>query len=159
MEFTMPVVPIDSSETLVRLTFNPESYDSNGFKNTAVSLQDLKERGFSLDREAYTHRECIEERIAAQKENKPEDRQFAIFSMMNCIDITSIVNEDGSACFDLIPSPDLDTKNFGHAHLLSAGAVKSDSYLRKMRVLLFPLLSKCIKHNLDDFSFPLRSDG
>lgn len=129
-------VHVGDEEFIIRMTFSPESYKDGEFLPTAVSLQDLRDRGFSVDRESLTIKSAVLSRIDIQRQKKPDDRQFPLFSKLHSGAVRAEVDDAQQRMFVIEASPV--EGNPGHAVIKSARE-KGDSALRKMR-------SRLIKH-------------
>ncbi|MDN5450023.1 MAG: hypothetical protein L0G06_03925 [Enterobacterales bacterium] len=141
-------------EKLIRLTFTPEHHDGNEFLNGAVSLEDLRDRGFSVDRQSVTTIETVSQRISAQTERKPEKRQDVLFSELECGALRSEIDEvSGVPIFsvDATPAPN----NDGHASIKSYQALGNGG-LRKIRTILIAHMNKLVR--LEDIGFPSAND-
>jgi hypothetical protein len=126
-----PQVPSD--EWLLRLHFSPEHLSNGELIPTAISISDLKERGFSVDRESIVDPAVIEARAISQQQKVPEKRETPYLSRFECISIRRIKYGNGIA-FDVFISPT--DENPAHAHILSAQKKLGKAELRKLRDLL-----------------------
>ncbi len=129
-----------NDEWLLRLHFSPEHLLNGALTTTAISLSDLKERGFSVDRESIVVPGMIEARAIAQQQRVPEQRETPYLSRFECISIRRIKYENDIA-FTVITSPT--DENPAHAHILSAQKL-GDGGLRKLRELLLNELQTLI---------------
>lgn len=66
-----PNVAIPHEEWLLRLNFNPEHIVDGAVIPSAVSLTDLKSRGYSVDREKLVDLTVVSERASTFSEKKP----------------------------------------------------------------------------------------
>jgi hypothetical protein len=131
--------PVKESEELLRVLFYPEHVKDGLVLETAIPLEDLRERGFGVDRRGRASRSVIEQRISRQmaNENKREERQESTISKMRCGAVRGVLNEDrGRACI-VIDTASAD--NPAHASIYSA-KVLGAAGLRKVRSLILPLL-------------------
>ncbi|MBD1995096.1 hypothetical protein H6G00_00440 [Leptolyngbya sp. FACHB-541] len=139
------ISPLDDNEWLLRLHFSPEHIQDGEFVPTAISLSDLKERGYSLDREAFVERHLIVDRAEAQSMRLPEKRKESYLSRFECGPVRCLKHE-GETAFEVKESPRHD--NPAHAHILSAQRL-GDGALRKLRNYLLPYLKPPVL--LDDY--------
>ena len=130
------VPPLSDDEWLLRLYFSPEHIHNGEVVPTAISLSDLRERGFSLDRESIVNTEIIVTRAENQSVKKPENRAEPFLSRFECCPVRKLKHEDKPA-FEVKESP-MD-ENHAHAHILSAQKL-GDGSLRKLRNQLIPHL-------------------
>lgn len=140
---------VNDDESIIRMTFSPESYQDGEFLPSAVSLDDLKARGFSVDRESITTLAVVRERIETQQQKKPEDRHFPIFSKLSCAAIRVEAAEDQQTMFVVEALPD--GKNDGHAVIKSA-IPRGKGELRKLRNRLIQHLNNVVP--LESLQFP-----
>jgi hypothetical protein len=123
------VPPVTGDEWLLRLHFSPEHLLNGELVPTAISISDLKERGFSVDREQIVDADQIVARALAQQQRVPEKRETSYLSRFECIAVQRIQYENDIA-FVIIASPTDD--NPAHAHILSAQKLGNGG-LRKLR--------------------------
>jgi len=91
--------PVKDSEELLRVISCPEHIKDGCVLATAVSLTDLRERGFSVDRLGHAIRTVIEQRISRQMANEREERQESTISKFRCGAVRELLNEGcGRAC-------------------------------------------------------------
>lgn len=131
---------VENNEFLLRELFNPQHIDDDGqVLHTAISLKDLRHRGFSVNRIGYVSpdfmRSSVEERLSRPRRGKPwrdegvarlETRQVRRF------------RTEGDQAFAVI-----DTalpENPGHASIYVTKPEKGEAYARELRSLLLPLL-------------------
>ena len=118
--------------------FNPSHVDETGkLVVTAISLQDLRSKGFSVNRMKYVSAEfvlrAIEERLS-RKGGAWKDEGVAKFGAEDVRNI--FVN--GERALVIIDTALAD--NPGHASLYATHPNKGDAHARKLRSLLLPLL-------------------
>lgn len=143
------------NEKLIRLTFTPEHHDGQEFLNGAVSLDDLRERGFSVDRQSITTFEAVCQRVTEQSARNPEKRQVVLFSELVCGALRNEVDIDsGQPVFlvDATPMPG----NDGHASIKSSQPLGNGG-LRKIRTLLIAHMNRLVR--LEDIGFPSANDS
>ena len=131
---------VENDEFLLRELFNPQHIDDDGqVLPAAISLEDLRHRGFSVNRIEYVSpdfmRSSVEERLSRPRGGKPwrdegvarlETRQVRRF------------RAEGDQAFAVI-----DTalpENPGHASIYVTKPEKGEAYARELRSLLLPLL-------------------
>ena len=142
-----PVSTIPHEEWLLRLNFNPEHIRDNEIIPSAVSLTDLKSRGYSVDRERLVDIRIVAERAQAQSASKPDDRKTSYLSRFECGPVCGETDADGKVAFSVEASPVIATEtqpaNPAHAHIKSA-IPRGEAGLRKIRMLLIPHLQRFI---------------
>lgn len=151
-EVPEPFQSVPHEEWLLRLNFNPEHIYNGEVVPSAVSLTDLKSRGYSVDRERLVDIELVAARARDQATNKPELRQAPFLSKFECGSVCSEVDADGKSAFLVEASPVAETEarkaNPAHAHIKSA-IQRGEAALRKIRMLLLPHLQSLIA--LEDY--------
>jgi hypothetical protein len=133
---------VKDEEYLLRILYEPEHILNGSILETAISLTDLKEKGFSLDRESYVDNIVIQQRITTQTDRNPTQRQSNVITKFKCVDVRSIsdeaMNERLFIIIDDIP-PD---NNQAHAAIYSSKENLGRGALRKLRWQLLPILQK-----------------
>jgi hypothetical protein len=132
------VPPVADDEWLLRLHFSPLHFNDGQLVASAISLSDLKDRGFSVDRESIVDIQTIQSRAQSQSDKNPEQRETPYLSRFNCAPVRQLKFDDKDA-FHVVECP-IDN-NPGHAHILSAQTLKKGS-LRKLRLLLLEQLQQ-----------------
>jgi hypothetical protein len=141
--------PVKSEEDLLRLGYHPEHIDQGKIVYTAISSQDLTDRGYSVDRKDYHSKELIENRAKNQMEKCPDKRQNAFISTFKCSSVRDIVySKDNESQRGFIVLDTADSENQAHASIY--GTTKNKSILIKIRVELAELLNDNLV-TLDDF--------
>lgn len=145
----MELYSLLDDDVLLRLMFGAEHYDENEVKNAAISTDDLKERGFSLDVYCLKPKSAIETRIASQiaraiekKGEDQSDRKIAYISKLINSDLLSCVDEQEKQLFETFHDPVSD--NYAHAKLLCVNKEKTRSYYVYARNKIRPMLLKSI---------------
>lgn len=93
-----PEEPVEDHEGLLRTNYAPEHVIDGKVIVSAISSKDLKERGFSIDRELLADAVVIAERAKAQMEKDPEKRGEAHVSIFECRSIRAeVCKEDGKS--------------------------------------------------------------
>ena len=131
---------VKDDEYLLRVIYAPEHIVDGLVIETAISLDDLSTRGFSLDRKIYKDDALIEQRIVNQTQKSPEQRQSSSISEFLCVDARniSVPEQTNERAFIIID--DAQDDNQAHASLYSAQDGLKKGALRKLRALLLPLL-------------------
>ncbi|MGN7971461.1 hypothetical protein [Serratia sp. 22264] len=135
---------IENEDSLLRLLFSNEHYFNNDIQDLAISLDDLKSRGFSLDLEKICDLNVIEERIKSQAEKASDEnarREAFISSLINGV-VTSLLDQDGDVLFETFHSPI--AENFAHTSLICKKKEKTRSHYVWARNKLKPLLTEKI---------------
>lgn len=133
---------VEPAEILLRLGYHPEHKNEEGnIVPAAVSLDDLKERGFSVDRQMFAKRQVIADRARNQMANRPDKRQEALMSSFACGEVRALADNDNNRAFIVIDTAE--AHNDAHASIYSAFP-RSSGQLRKMRSLLLPLLQRYV---------------
>lgn len=133
--------PVKDSEELLRVLFYPEHVKDGLVLETAIPLEDLRERGFSVDRRGYAKRSAIEQRVSRQmaNEKKREERQESTISKFRCGAVRKILNQDhGRACIVIDTALQ---ENPAHASIYSKDSLGRGG-LKKIRNLMLPLLQE-----------------
>ena len=132
---------VDDNEYLLREMFNPQHVKDGELLVTAISLKDLRFRGFSVHRMDYVTAESvnasIRERLSKPRTGTPwKDEGVARLQ-------ASVVRAfylDDQQVFVVIDTARED--NRGHASIYVAASGKGEAHARKLRSLLLPLLQK-----------------
>lgn len=132
--------PVQDEECLLRIIYAPEHIKDGLVIETAISLDDLKSKGFSLDRDKYVDRALIQERISIQTQRNPDERQSSSISRFRCGDARKVLDQAKERAFIVIDDALVDNK--AHASLYSAKEGLGKGALRKLRSLLLPLLQQ-----------------
>ena len=133
-----PGVVLDE-EVLLREVLNPDHVKDGEVQPSAVPLQDLKKRGFSIHRLEYVTKALIEKSINKKLAKPVEGKQrtsegVARFTTL-CV---RGISDDGSRVFVVIDTAK--PSNEGHASIYLFNVTMGDSLARKMREKLLPLL-------------------
>ncbi|GJA62112.1 hypothetical protein ACEUCS_04155 [Aeromonas caviae] len=139
---------IDESE-LLRLFFSDEQYADGVIKDISIPLDDLKERGLSLDIKAIVEPSVIGDRAAEQSSRRPDSRHTAFISEVVKKEICSCTNPnevdaDGKEIllFEILSTPL--AENPAHASLLCIDKSKTRSFYVMARNKLKPFFLKKI---------------
>lgn len=141
-------VPID--EQLLRLNFSTDHVQDGVVIPNAIAVEDLKKRGYSLDREHLADIDTIRGRAQGQSDRQPVGRETPYLSCFGCGPVCQETDADGVAAFKVEASPREDNK--AHAHILSA-IDRGAGTLRKLRSLLVPHLNRNLMR-LQDYTPP-----
>ena len=131
---------VRDDEHLLRVIYAPEHIVGGFVIESAISLEDLSTRGFSLDREMYKDDTLIEQRIVNQTQKRPDERQSSFVSKFRCGDARgiSVTYQTNERAFIVID--DAQDDNQAHASLYSTQDGLKRGALKKLRTLLLPLL-------------------
>lgn len=143
---------IDESE-LLRLFHSDEQYSDGEIKDIAISIDDLKERGLSLDIKALVKSSVILDRAAEQASRNPDRRHTTFISEIvkkEVCDCTAPDEDDEDSSesggitllFEIKPTP-LDA-NPAHASLFCIKKNKKRSFYVMARNKLKPIFKKKI---------------
>lgn len=130
---------VQDREFLLRVIFEPEHISDGKVIDTAISLSDLKSRGFSVDRHGYVDKNIIQKRIDGQIEKSPENRHSGKISKFHCLSLRGLCDDNNQRSFIVIDTAIEENK--AHASVYSA-IKRNDSALRKIRSLLIPYLQE-----------------
>lgn len=138
--------PVMDCERLLRVLYEPEHIKEGKIIPSSISLNDLKSRGFSIDRKKYVDVESLTKRISSQKKRFPEKRAICFSSRIPCEDIRNLKdNETGKrecVVIDEIDKKDIPI-NKAHAAIYSAYKVGKGG-LRGIRSQLVEIMNKNI---------------
>ena len=127
---------VENRENLLRVIYGPEHIVDNKVIESAISLSDLKERGFSLDREKYAKPSVVKDRINRQMENKPECRKEANIANLACLEVRKIKHDEERAL--IVIDDGTSEENPAHASIYSLKSGRAK--LKQLRAKLLPLL-------------------
>jgi hypothetical protein len=130
--------------------FQPEHIIDGKIIVTAIALEDLQDRGFSVDRFSYTCRTKLESIISQQMTRKPDQREECTIAKFLCHNVRELNNSEGERAFLVI-----DTAcrcHISHASIYAAYP-RGRAYLRKLRDLLVQILQQ---HTTLDVLFGIR---
>jgi hypothetical protein len=139
---------VQNDEELLRIFFHPEHIVNNVVIETAIALEDLQSRGFSVDRRQYARRDITQQTIDRQMARLPEKRQSGVIALFQCVSVRTIQDDEQKRAFIVLDKAC--AQNIAHASIYSA-IPRGRGALRKLRSLLLPLLQK--RCNLEDI-FP-----
>jgi len=136
--------PVKNPELLLRVLYQPEHVKNGEAIVTAIPLDDLRAKGWSVDRKKYIKTELLKERITAQIQRNPGIREVSFASQLLCNDIRKIFDDvNGEREFLIVD--EIDEKelpiNKAHAAIYSVENPKN-GVLRKLRSKLIEELNK-----------------
>ena len=132
---------MENHERLLRALFNPDHVKDGEVLVTAISLTDLRCKGFSVHRMAYVSPELVQNLID-QFLSRVRDRQQRKFEGVARVE-TRIVRgifDDGKQVFVIIDTAE--HSNVGHASIYLSETSTSQGHARKLRALLLALLQE-----------------
>ena len=126
-------------EVLLREVLNPDHVKDDKVQPSAVSLDDLRKRGFSIHRLKYVTEALVEDSINKKlvkivQGNQRTSEGVARFTA-RCV---REISDDGDRVFVVIDTAKLSNK--GHASIYLFDVFMGQSRARKMRGKLLPLL-------------------
>lgn len=133
---------VKDEEYLLRVIYAPEHIKDGFVIESAISLEDLSTRGFSLDRELYKDDTLIEQRIVNHTQKRPDERQSSFISKFLCGNARGISDPEQTNERAFIVIDDAQDDNLAHASLYSAQNGLKRGALKKLRTLLLPLLQR-----------------
>ena len=130
---------VEDDEPLLRSVFNPDHVREGMVQPSAISLKDLQERGFSVNRLWYVTQEFVEDSIrrtlARTFQGSPRESEgVAYFTARTVRDI----QDNGIQAFVVIDTALQDNRGHGSIYLADPGMKPSQA--RRMREKLLPLL-------------------
>ena len=130
---------VEDDEPLLRSVFNPDHIKDGQVLPSAISLKDLQERGFSVNRLWYVTQEFVENSIRRTLARTFQG-SFRASEGVACFEARAVrvVPGNGSQVFVVTDTalPD----NYGHASIYLADLGMKPSQARRMREKLLPLL-------------------
>ena len=130
---------MEDHEDLLRALFNPDHVKDGEVLVTAISLTDLRSRGFSVHRMAYVPQELVQ-KLIDKFLSRLRDRQQRKFEGVARLETRAVrvIFEDGKQVFVVIDTAE--HCNVGHASIYLSETSSSQGHARKLRALLLPLL-------------------
>ena len=131
---------VEDNEFLLRELFNPQHVDDDGrILVTAISLKDLRERGFSVNRSRYVSpefiRSSVKERLSIPRQGTPwRDEGVAKLEARRVRQIRTGEDQAFAVIDTALPG------NPGHASIYAGRPEEGEAYARELRSLLLPLL-------------------
>ena len=132
---------VGGHEQLLRALFNPDHVKDGKVLVTAISLTDLRSRGFSVHRLAHVSQELVQSLIDnfLSRLAEGQKRKFEGVARLEAHTVREI-SEDGKQVFVIIDTAKL--CNVGHASIYLSNAPSSEGRARKLRDRLLPLLQE-----------------
>ena len=132
---------MEDHERLLRALFNPDHVKDGHVLVTAISLADLRCRGFSVHRMAYVPQKLVQNLIDKFL-SRLRDRQHLKFEGVARLETRTVrgIFENGKQAFVVIDTAE--HCNVGHASIYLSEAPSSEGHARKLRTLLLPLLQE-----------------
>ncbi len=130
---------VENEEELLRIFFHPEHIVDNAVIETAISIEDLQSRGFSVDRRQYARRDIVQQTIDRQMARTPAQRESGIIAPFQCGTVRNIQDDNQERAFIVIDKAC--EHNIAHASIYSAKP-RGKGTLRKLRRRLLPLLQQ-----------------
>lgn len=132
---------VKNDEFLLRTMFHPEHIVDGRVIPPAIPSKDLKERGYSLDREKYAVVRKICRRMLAQQRKQPDNRQEPFISKFLCERVRNLVCEEDKRAFIVVD--DAVEENTAHASILSAYPRKP-AQIKRLKSTLLPVLQEML---------------
>ncbi len=130
--------PVSPEEILLRLIFYPDHVKDNKLLPEAIPRDDLRSRGFSVQRSNFVTRELLDIRIRNYCD-KSAARRFEGIADLLCKKIREIKDDDSCQAFIVID--DAREDDVGHAIILFSRKY-SDSTQKKLRKNLLDQMSE-----------------
>lgn len=141
---------VQDEEILYRVTLHPEHVDENGkVLPAAIASDDLKSRGFSVERKDYCNIENITKLIDRQIKNSPDKRDFAEIAYFGCGVVRQFYFPDDNNIRSFVVIDQALSNNNAHASIYSALSSTKKSDIKKIKQQLLPLLQT--RFCIDDF--------
>lgn len=132
---------VQDAEILYRVTLHPEHVDKDGkVLPAAISSEDLKSRGFSVERKSYCNVDNIKNLIDKQIKNSPEKRKFAEIAYFGCGLVRQFYFSADSSIRSFVVIDQALVDNNAHASIYSAIPDATKSHIKKVKQQLLPLL-------------------
>jgi len=128
---------VDDEETLLRTVYEPEHIVAGRVIESAISLTDLGQEGFSVDRHRIVIPDILTGRAVSQMANRPEARQHYRVACFPCGAVRRHRDDANQQAFIVIDTAD--QVDPAHASIFSA-VKRGRGQLRKLRAQLLPLL-------------------
>ena len=133
---------VENHERLLRALFNPDHVKDGKVLVTAISLKDLRHRGFSVHRMAYVSPHFVQgliDKFLSRPAAGGQQREFEGVAPLETRAVREI-SEDGKQVFVVIDTAKC--CNVGHSSIYLSDAPSSEGRARKLRALLLPLLQE-----------------
>ena len=131
--------PVKDEENLLREMLNPDHVVGGEVRPTAVSLRDLKERGFSVNRMDHVTRVFID-RAINQRLTRPFQGMSRVSEGVARFTTGAVreIRDNGNQGFVVIDAATESSR--GHASIYLSDVQVNDSHARGLRSRLLPLL-------------------
>lgn len=132
---------VQDEETLYRITLHPEHVDEDGkILPAAIASDDLKSRGFSVERKNYCNKENIKKLVDKQIQKAPDKRDFAEVAYFGCGVVRQFYFPDDNSIRSFLVIDEALIDNSAHASIYSALPSITRSNIKKIKQQLLPLL-------------------
>ncbi len=138
---------VQDEEELLRIIFYPEHIIDNIVQPSAIALEDLRSRGFSVDRRQYAQQDILQQNVANLRNRQQEARQVDYIAQLQCKTVRNIQDNNAERAFIVIDTAY--EMNMSHASIYSAKP-RTDADLRRLRNRLLVLLER--RCSLEDLS-------
>src|SRR5919198_784303 len=128
---------VKDEEELLRIIFYPEHIVDNIVQPSAIALDDLRSRGFSVDRRQYVQHDVLQQNIDHLRNRQQEARQVDYIARLPCRAVRDIQDNNAERAFIVIDTAY--EMNIAHASIYSARP-RTDAHLRRLRNRLLVLL-------------------
>lgn len=131
--------PVGDEEILLREILNPDHVVGGALKPAAISLTDLKERGFSVHRLEYVTRKFVEDEIN-QRLVRPFQGQRRMSEGVARLTARAVreIRDNGNQAFVVLDTATW--SKWGHASIYLSNIGLKESLARGLRNKLLPLL-------------------
>ena len=131
--------PVENEEILLREIFNPYHIKDGNLLERAISLDDLRKKGFSVHRKEYVTARFVKERIdeCLSKQRIGSQWKSEGVATIETLKVRQIYVEDKRA-FVVIDTAN--ENNYGHASIYAANPNSDKAHARELRMHLMPLL-------------------
>ena len=94
---------VQDEEELLRIIFHPEHISDNGdVLPTAIALEDLRSRGFSVDRRQHAQRNIMQQTVECLRNRQPNHRQVDFIAQLLCEAVREMQDNDQERAFIVI---------------------------------------------------------
>ena len=130
---------VKDSEPLLRALFNPEHVQQGKVLARAISLRDLRERGFSVHRIRYVSYDLVLSFINGVL-SRPRSGEPWAEAGVATLHTAPVRNFQVNGQRALVVIDTATSENPGHASIYAAQPEQGDAHARELRALLLPLL-------------------
>lgn len=135
---------VKDDEFLLREMFDPEHIENGEVIERAISIKDLRQRGFSVHRMKYVLEDIVRESVK-KKESKVRAKdpwRSEGLAKILALEVRKLRDDDGENAFVIIDTAHEENK--AHASIYIAKCKLGERPARKLRNLLLPLLQNRI---------------